>query len=369
MDTSDPEIGFDAEGRCNHCTTQLAKLERLKREGRYGCEHFHAVIDGIRPAGRGRRYDGVLGISGGLDSCFLALSLKQTGLRLLLVHVDNGWDSASAAANIKATAEALDYDYESYVLDWEEFREIQLAFLRASVVEAETPTDVAISGAIHRVATAHGIRFIVSASNEASEGILPRLWHYDAKDMRYFSAINRRYGRGQARNFPAFGFLREAQHKLIRRTRMVYPLNFMDYDRARAVRTVKEEIGWRDYGGKHHESHYTRFVQSYLLPKKFGLDYRKATLSSLLCVGQVTRADALAVLERPPYDPEDVERQKTYVALKLGLSRTELEELIERPGRYFYEFPNNARRLAFSYGLYNRLRRARGRGGSSASPA
>lgn len=355
MDSSDPEIRFDAEGRCHHCKGHVAKIERLKIEGRFGQEHCRALIERIRRDGKGRRYDAVLGISGGVDSAFLALSLKELGLRVLLVHVDNGWDTHQAATNIRKVAEATGFDYRSFVLDWEEFAAVQLAFLKASVVEAETPTDIAIAGAVHRVAAANGVPLIASASNEASEGILPRLWHYNAKDMRYFRHIVRTFGGGWPRSFPAFGFGTELYEKLIRRVRIVYPLNFVDYDRGAAVAALEEKVGWCDYGGKHHESHYTRFVQSYLLPRKFGLDYRRATLSSLICAGQARREEALATLERPPFDESTAEADKRYVALKLRLSMDELEEIIARPGRYFFELPNADRALRAAYGLFKAM--------------
>jgi N-acetyl sugar amidotransferase len=352
MDTSDPEIRFDEAGRCHHCSGQVAKIARLRVEQRYGSEHLPALLERMRRAGAGRRYDAVLGISGGVDSAFLALSLKALGLRLLLVHVDNGWDTHQAATNIRKVAEATGFDYRSYVLDWKEFRGIQLAFLKASVVEAETPTDIALAGALHRAAASEGIAVLASASNEASEGILPRLWHYNSKDMRYFRHIVRSFGGPPLRRFPAFGFATELYEKAVRGVRIVYPLNFLDFDRRTAVATLRDRIGWRDYGGKHHESHYTRFVQSFLLPTKFGLDYRKATLSSLICVGQATREEALAELERPPFEEKAVEEDKSYVALKLGLSSDELEAILARPGRYYHAFPNNERLLSAAYRLF-----------------
>jgi N-acetyl sugar amidotransferase len=358
MDTTDPEIRFDGDGRCNHCSGQTEKLARLKGERRYGREHLPDLLRRMKAAGTGRRYDAVLGISGGADSAFLALALHELGLRLLLVHVDNGWDTADAAFNIRMVVEATGFDYRSFVLDWEEFRDIQLAFLRASVVEAETPTDLAIAGAIHRIAAEHGITVIASASNEASEGILPRFWHYNSKDMRYFRHINRVHGRGRLRHYPRFGFATELYHKLVRGVRILYPLNFMDYDRDAAITLLKERIGWRDYGGKHHESHYTRFVQSYLLPTKFDLDYRKATLSSLICIGQVSRDQAVAILERPPFLPEEVPSQKRYIALKLALLPEELDAIIAQPAAYFHDFPNHDRLLSTAYGLYRIVARA-----------
>ncbi|MGQ0559928.1 MAG: N-acetyl sugar amidotransferase [Sphingosinicella sp.] len=354
MDTSDPEIVFDDAGVCNHCTSWFAKLNRLRSTGRFGPEQLQAVVARLKAAGRGRRYDAVLGVSGGADSTYLAWKLHELGVRVLLVHVDNGWNSPEATRNISRLANRLGLDYESYVLDWDEFRDIQLAFLKASVAEAETPTDLALSGALHRVAARHGLKYVILGSNEVSEGILPRLWHYDAKDVRYFKAIQRRFGTRRIRHFPSFGAKEEIYYKFVRGIRFVYMLNYLDYDKAAATALLKSEIGWQDYGGKHHESEFTRFIQSYLLPKKFDLDYRKATLSSMICAGQVSREAALKELERPPFDPVVAERQKAYIAKKLGISLAELEALIDAPGRTYREFPNNEKWLTRLYAAYRR---------------
>lgn len=354
MDTSDPEIRFDAQGVCNHCTGQFAKLERLRAAGKFGPEHLPDVVARLKAAGRGKHHDAALGISGGADSCYLAWRLHSLGVRVLLVHVDNGWNSPEASRNISRVATKLGLDYESYVLDWEEFRDIQLAFLRASVVEAETPTDMALAGGLHRVAARYGVKHIVSGSNETSEGILPRLWHYDGKDTRYFRAICRRYGTRPLRKFPMFGAGAEIYYKVFRGMRMVYLLNHLDYDRAEAVKLLEREVGWQECGGKHHESEFTKFVQSYLLPKKFDLDYRKATLSSMICAGQISREAAIEILEQPPYDAATVESQKSYIAKKLGIPLHELEALIAQPGRYYSEFPNNEKWLRRGYALYRR---------------
>ena len=359
MDTSDPEIRFHADGTCNHCSDHLVRMAELAAHGRAGPQHLDAAIARIKRLGKGRKYDAVLGISGGVDSSYLALFLKARGVRTLLVHMDNGWDSAGAVRNIRAVATKTGFDYASYVLDWAEFRAIQLAFLKASVVEAETPTDVAIAGALHRIARQHGVRTIVSASNEASEGILPKLWHYDAKDTRYLRGIDKRFGSGTIRHLPTFGFATQLWYKVVARIGSAYLLNYLDYDRATALAHLKAELNWQDYGGKHHESLFTKFVQSYLLPVKFRLDYRKATFSSLICAGRMTRAAALEQLAEPPFDLADVAEQKTYIARKLGITADELDVIVDRPGQYYSDYPNNEKWLSRAYRGYELLGRLR----------
>jgi len=354
MDTTDPEIVFDENGVCNHCTGLFATQAAVAEKKKFGKEHLEPIINKIKKRGRGKKYDVVLGISGGVDSCYTAYVLKKLGLRALLVHLDNGWNSDNATINIKNIACKLNFDYQSFVLDWEEFRDIQLAFLRASVVETETPTDIAIQGALHRVAVKNGVKYIISGGNLATEGILPKMWHYNARDTVYFDHITKTFGTKKVRRFPHFGFTSEFYYKFIKGIKIIYLLNYMDYDKLKATRILKEELGWKDYGSKHHESRFTKFVQSYLLLKKFNLDYRKATYSSEICAGRITREEALLALKRPAYNEEEIQKEKDYIAKKLAISREELENIINLPGKYYYEYPNDEKRLTFFYKIYQK---------------
>lgn len=349
MDTTDPDVVFDARDRCNHCTEYLSG-----RTGPGVLRHAgaDAVAAEIRAAGRRTAYDCVLGVSGGLDSCYAALALKRLGLRALLVHMDNGWDSPGAVLNIRRLVDALGFDYESVVLDWDEFRDLQLAFLRASVVEAETPTDMAIQGALHRAAARHGVRYVVSAGNRATEGILPARWHYNARDARYLRAVHRRFGTRPLRRFPAYGLREEAYYKFVRVIKTVYLLEYEAYDKTRAAAAVARELGWEPHGGKHHESLYTKFVQSYLLPVKFDIDYRKATLSSMICAGLTTREAALDALLSPRYDVQCLDEDLTYVAKRLGVQRAELDAIVTAPPKSYRDYPNREQVLARLYRLH-----------------
>lgn len=354
MDTTDPEIKFDENGVCNHCTNFLKRREEVRSMKKFGMEYLEELVKKIKKKGKKNKYDVLLGISGGVDSCYTAYLLKKLGIRTLLVHMDNGWNSDDAILNIKTVAKKLDFDYESYVLNWEEFKDIQLAFLKASIVEAETPTDVAIQGALHSVAAKNGIKFIVSGGNLATEGILPKLWHYNAKDTKYFNYIQKTFGKKRPRKFPNFGFQMELYYKLIKGVKIIYLLNYFDYNKRDALKVLENELGWNNYGGKHHESRFTKFVQSYLLPRKFNIDYRKATFSSQICAGEITREKAIEDLKAAMYDEEDIEKEKTYIAKKLGISKDELNKIIELPGKYYFEYPNDEKRLKFIYKIYNK---------------
>lgn len=355
MDTSDPQILFDNEGQCNNCTRFLATLSKNGIVSTDAGESLARLFEKVRAAGRGKEYDCVLGISGGVDSSYAAYLCKENGLRPLAVHMDNGWDSEESVINIKNVISKLDIDYQSFVLDWEEFRNLQLAFLRASVPEAETPTDVAIPAALHQIAAEQKIQYIVSAGNFATEGMLPKSWHYNAKDLKYLSHIFGTFGFGTLRSFPTFEFRRELYYKLAKRIRFVYPLNYASVSEDDMALCLVNKFGYRRYGEKHHESRYTRFIQSYYLLKKFGIDYRRATFSAKICSGQATREHALEVLETKPYDEEQIAIDKKYIATKLEISPEELERIIELPPKWYWDYPNDDRKLRYIYNIYRSI--------------
>jgi N-acetyl sugar amidotransferase len=349
MSDTDPDITFDADGRCNHCKDYLDRIANLTYRPGTSERELAAIVERIKAAGRGKEYDCVIGMSGGIDSSYAAYVVKSHGLRPLAVHMDNGWNSDTAAKNIKNVARTLGVDYQSVVLDWEEFRDLQLAFLRASVPEIETPTDIAIPAALHRVAAEHGVRFILAGGNYVTEGILPRAWHYDAKDVRFLKAVHRRFGSGRLGTFPTFGFVKETYYKFVKRIRIVYVLNHVAYSKEDAMRKLEDELGWEYYGGKHYESTITGFVQSYVLPVKFQIDYRRATLSSQICAGEMTRDEALEILKEPPFDPARVREEKAYVAKKFGISLEEMDAILAEPPKTHRDYPNNERLLQFLY--------------------
>lgn len=352
MDTSDPAITFDDAGRCSHCTDYLTRIVNMTYRASESDRKLDEIVDRIGRAGKGKQYDCVIGVSGGVDSSYVAYEATRRGLRCLAVHMDNGWDSDIAVRNVKSLASTLGMDYQSHVLDWGEFKDLQLAFLKASVPEIETPTDIAIPAVLHRAAAENGVRFVISGGNYATEGILPSSWHYDAKDVRFLRAIHRRYGQTKLKTFPTFGFPTETYYKVVRRVRIIYLLNHVPYAKQTAIDVLATEVGWRPYGGKHHESTITRFVQSFVLPEKFGIDYRRATLSTQICAGEITREQALVVLEDPPYESAAIATEKEYIAKKFGLTVADLDDILDRAPRTYADYPNRKRLLKFIYGSY-----------------
>jgi tRNA(Ile)-lysidine synthase TilS/MesJ len=229
MDTTDLEITFDENGYCNHCTEFLNIRGKYNYQGKDSDDKLERMVGEIKRAGKGSAYDCVIGLSGGSDSSYLAYIAKEQGLRILAVHMDNGWNSEEAVANIKNITKKLGIDYESYVLEWEEFKDLQLSFLKASVPEAETPTDIAIIAALYYFAAKYNVKYIMGGGNLATEGILPKSWHYNARDLRYFNYINRTFGGRRLRKFPTFEYKKEMYFKLIKGIRMIYPINYVPY--------------------------------------------------------------------------------------------------------------------------------------------
>lgn len=356
MDTTDSEIVFDDKGYCNHCSDYFEKTSKLVYQGEEGEKKLKTIVEKIKKAGKKSKYDCLIGISGGVDSSYVALIAKKYGLRVLAAHMDNGWDSDDAIKNIRNAINSLGLDYESYVLDWEEFKDLQLAFLKASVPEAETPTDIAILGALHSIAAKYKIKYIISGGNYATEGILPKSWHYDAKDLKYIKSIQKKFGNIKLRNFPTFGFTKEIFYKIFKRIKIIYLLNFSSYSKNEAKDVLIKELNWNNYGGKHHESFYTKFIQSYLLFVKFGIDYRRATFSTMICAGEISRDQALNEIHNTlPYDINEIENDKKYICKKLNISMDELEKIIKLPNKYYYDYPNNKKILTSIYNFYRYL--------------
>jgi N-acetyl sugar amidotransferase len=353
MDTTDPEISFDEEGISNHwyeyrraCETQLLTPDRAERERT-------RIVTRMKEAGRGKAYDCVLGLSGGVDSSYLAHLAVEVGLRPLVVHFDNGWNSELAVRNIEMLVKGLNLDLHTFVMDWPEFRDLQRAYFKASVVDLEVPTDHMILGALYQIARQQRLKFILSGTNVVTEAILPRRWYYPKFDLANLCDIHKHYGTLPLRKLPALGFWQMTYYNQLRGIRSVALLDLVAYNKADAKTLLKEQYGWRDYGGKHYESVFTRFYQGYLLPHKFNIDKRKAHLSTLICSGQMTRPQALQELTQPTYDPAMQTEDKRYVAKKLGFSDDEFEAILHLPNRRHEEFATDTR---VRHGYYSFLK-------------
>ncbi len=341
MDTTDPEIVFFDDGTCNHCREFLTQKSRFTpgpgRERR-----LTEMLDSIKSAGSGKRYDCVVGVSGGVDSTYVAYIAKELGLRPLAVHLDNGWNSELAVHNIEHTLETLGIDLHTVVLDWDTFRELQKSFLLASVTDAEIPTDHAIRAALWSVAAKHGIKYLLNGRNHSTEGILPWSWTYNALDWKYIRSVHRRFNGHSLRRYPHTNLATMTWRVTVTRFKNFGILDYVDYDKNSAMKVLKGKLDWRDYGGKHYESIYTRFFQGYILPKKFGIDKRKAHLSVLVCTGQLSREEALTIIETPPLTELMARDDREFVQQKLEISSEQFDRIMATPPNTFRDYPNNS---------------------------
>jgi N-acetyl sugar amidotransferase len=343
----DPAIQFDSDGLCQHCRTYDAhKARRRDAQGALK-ERFGDTADRIRQDGSGREYDSILGISGGVDSSYVAYLSRQFGLRPLAVHLDNGWDSELAVKNIEGLLKGLNIELFTHVISWPEFRDLQLAYLQASVVDIEAITDHAIGACLFRAARAHRVRYILSGANVATEGFLPSSWVHAKNDLMNIRAIHRRFGKIPLRTFPTLGVLREGFYRAAFGVTFVPVLDQVPYVKEEAKSILTAELGWRDYGGKHYESVFTRFYQAYILPRKFGIDKRRSHFSTLICAGQMSREEALRLVAEDPYDPALLAQDREFVLKKLGLGEAEFARIMTLPRREHLEFASHTKLRAW----------------------
>ncbi len=269
MDTSDPRIVFDERGYCNHCSLLMDHGDRYWRPDERGRRELEQLIADIKERGKGREYDCAMGISGGVDSSYLAMIASEWGLRILAIHVDGGWNTELAVRNIENMVTKLGIDLHTFVIDWEEMRDLQLAFLRAGVPNQDIPQDHAFFAALYRETARHDVPYVLTGSNYATESILPAAWGYSAGDLTHLRAIHRRFGTRPLRRFPQLGFLYFNWYlPSVKKVRIVAPLDLLPYSKSMAIQSLESRFDWQYYGGKHYESRFTRFFQAWYLPTK-----------------------------------------------------------------------------------------------------
>ena len=351
MDTTDPEIVFDAGGWCNHCRGWFARSEFYALSLAERTRRLGILVEEIKRRGHGQDYDCIIGVSGGVDSSYVAIKVKELGLRPLAVHVDNGWNSEKAVGNIKRIVEPLHIDLSTLVLNWKEFRELQLAFLRASTPDSEIPSDHAIVASFYGASSRHHVAYCMNGINFRTEGIHVREWSQGHLDSRYIKSVYEEFTGKRLKHFPLIPVTTLVLNIVLHRPKNVFLLDYLDYDKQSAKRMLIDDYGWEDYGGKHYESVYTRFYQGWILPHKFGYDKRRMHLSTLICSAQITRDEALKEISTPPYPPEWVEPDKIFVAKKLGISREEFDSIMAAPKRRYCDYPNLQNHWAFGRGL------------------
>lgn len=335
LDSSIQDIWFDDKGECKYCHIH-DEMEKSHHRGIELDNEFQKKINQIKWSGRGKKYDSIAGVSGGRDSSYTLLTAVRLGLRPLAVHFDNGWNSEISVQNIKKACEILNVDLVTVVADWEEFKDLQISFLRASTPDADVPTDYAIYSVLYETANKEGIRYILNGHSFRTEGTSPISWTY--MDPLYVRSVHKQFGKiKKFKSFPHMTFIKLQYYIWVKRIREIRLMEFIDYRKNEVDYILKKELGWQYYGGHHHENLYTRFFQSYYLPKKFKIDKRKTELSALVRSGQISREEAFEEISRSEYEHED--KTITYAVNKLGLSQTEFDEIMNLPVKSHDDYP------------------------------
>ena len=342
MDTTDPDIVFDEHGYCNHCTDALELSKDLWFPNAEGERKLKDIFAEIKKEGYGKEYDCIIGLSGGVDSSYLAYTAVKACLRPLIVHIDCGWNSESAVKNIENIVTALNLELHTHVVDWEEMKDLQVAYLKANVANQDVPQDHAIFAALYTFAVKNEVKYVLTGSNFATESILPSSWGYNALDYRNLISIHKKFGSKKLKTYPYVTFIkRYIYYTLIKKMIIVKPLNYMLYSKENAMKIMTNELGWRYYGGKHHESRFTKFFQAYYLPVKFGYDKRRSHLSSMIISGQMTRDKAIREMENGSFNETELKEEMEYVAKKLDMTTAELQTLMNEPNKSYKDFSSN----------------------------
>ena len=336
MDTTAPGIWFDENGVCNFCkihdTAQKDHPTDKDSEVK-----LNSLLEKIKNNGRGKKYDCIVGVSGGRDSTYTLYLTKKLGLRPLAVHCDNGWNSELSVTNIKKITEKLDVDLYTEVLDWEEFKDLQRAFLRASVPDADIPADMAINSVLFKAASKEKLKYIIWGKT-LTQGKCPIGWSYGDHDLKYIKSLHKKFGNVKMDKFPRFSITDLIYFQFFKKIKSVTLFNYIEYNKDDVTKLLKNELGWREYKEKHYENLYTIFIQSYYLPKKFKIDKRKLHYSALIRYGNMTREEALNKTKENVYPEEEL---VSYVISKLDISKEEFNEIMRSPPKTFMEYSNS----------------------------
>ena len=343
MDTSDSAITFDEHGVCDFCNDFYQNIQPSWQDKLKDPDLLRRTAEQIKAASKGRKYDCIIGMSGGVDSSYLCYVAKELmGLNPLVYSVDTGWNLNVAVENIERIVKALDLDMYTEVVDWNEMKDLQLAFFKSQVPYQDTPQDHAIFAGLYNYAVKHGIQYVLTGANSATECIRsPVEWVY-MNDLKMIRDIHHKFGTRPLKTFPLCGMVKyRVYYPIFKGMKRVAPLDMVEYNKEKVKLFLQERFGWQPYENKHYENVFTRFYEGYYLPHKFGYDKRKCYFSNEILAGTMTREEALAELEQPPYDPQQMEEDKAYIAKKLGLTVEEFQTIIDGENKTFRDYRNS----------------------------
>jgi len=343
MDTSDEHIHFDENGVCDHCQDFYDNVKPNWHTDQKARNELSKIIDKIKSTSKGKEFDCLLGLSGGVDSSYmLHVMVKEFGLRPLVFHVDGGWNSEIAVNNINNLINKLGLDLYTEVINWEEMKDFQLAFFKSGVPHLDIPQDHAFIAVLYNFAEKYKIKYILNGGNISTECVqYPLYWLYYGTDMLQINDIRKRFGTNKMESYPFSSIFRHKIYlRYIKGVKVVKPLNYFPFIKSEAMSFLEKEYEWKPYPQKHFESRFTKFYEGYWLPKRFGFDTRRVQFSSLILTGQMTREEALEKLSKPAYDPEKIEDEFNYIATKLGISSDELRGYFNMPKKFYWDYKN-----------------------------
>jgi N-acetyl sugar amidotransferase len=356
MDTTDKDIFFDSNGICNHCLRYdnlISKRTVTVKKQKYELEK---LVKSIKRKGAGKKYDCIIGVSGGVDSSYVAYLTKKLGLRPLAIHFDNGWNSELAVSNIEKVLDRLDIDLFTYVIDWSTFKDLQTSFLLSSTPDGEIPTDHAINALLFKEASKRGIHYIINGMNFATESMAVESWAYGHSDWKYIKSIHKAFGSKSLKKYPRYNLIDLFYWTFIKKIRVISILNYINYDKEDAIKVIQDNLNWINYEGKHFESIYTRFYQEYILPEKFGINKKIGHLSDLVRSGQINRNDALEKVKINLYNDSILKLDKEFVLKKLNLNLTDFNDIMNLPKKSFRDYPNSYSKVKLLKNILNFLR-------------
>lgn len=343
MDTSDSRITFDDKGVCDHCNDFYTNVKPNWHTDERGKRKLDELVTKIKEDGKGRDFDCILGMSGGVDSSYmLHYAIKELGLRPLVFHVDGGWNTELAENNIRVMVEKLGVDLHTQVINWEEMKDFQLAFFKSGVPHLDIPQDHSFIGTLYDYAYKNNIKYILNGGNISTECVRnPMEFLYYGTDMAQLKDIIRQFGTVKMKTYP---FSSIFKHKIylryIKKIQVVKPLDLIPYHKEEALALLEEEYGWTPYPQKHFESQFTKFFEAYWLPERFGFDTRRVQFSSLILTEQMTREEALDEMKRPAYNPETIDVEFDAIAEKLDISSDELRGYFNLPKKFYWDYKN-----------------------------
>lgn len=359
MDTSDAVIQFDLNGHCDHCNNFDLNIKPNWHTDQQGYAELMKAAELIKQEGKGKDFDCIIGLSGGLDSSYTAYVAKEImGLRPLLFHVDAGWNTDQAVGNIEKLVDGLGLDLYTEVINWEEMKDLQVAFLKSGIPDQDIPQDCAFFSALYKFARKNKIKYVLTGGNFSTECCRePNEWGaYPGIDKTFITDIHKRFGKRTLKTFPIIDVLvYKVFHHRVLGMKVFKPLNLVPYIKKEAEQLLQEKYGWQPFQHKHHESRFTRFYEDYWMPRKFGYEKRRAHFSSLIMTGQMTREQALERIAKPELSDEFMKNEFKYVANKLGLSVDELQQIFEQPNKSYRDYKNKLWLIQLGAKLINML--------------